>query len=169
MYMLKIAPTRNTALALLLAAGLMPLGYAQVSSPVPGAAHTPSNPSAAMPQRADVLPWSVLSDVKVTVVKKRALPNFPESVLALNDKVQRVQGFMMPLAPGERQTHFLLSPASPTCAFCMPGGPESLVEVTTKIPVKFTMEPLVVEGKFDILKDDPFGLYYRMKDARNVQ
>ena len=56
-----------------------------------------------------------------------------------------------------------------TCSFCVPGGPESMVEVKTKTPVKYSMEPVVVEGKFLVLLDDPYGLYYRVTDAVSVK
>ena len=36
-------------------------------------------------------------------------------------------------------------------------------------PVKATMEPVVVEGRFHVLADDPYGLYYRMTDAQPVK
>jgi hypothetical protein len=122
-----------------------------------------------LPQRADVLPWSLLSDVKVKSVKKRLLPDFPATVQALDGKVQRVQGFMMPLEPGERQKHFLLTSVPLTCAFCTPGGPESMVEVKTRTPVKYTLEPVVVDGNFAVLADDSYGLYYRIENAVAVK
>ena len=31
------------------------------------------------------------------------------------------------------------------------------------------MEPVVVEGVFAVLKDDPYGLYYRINDAAAVK
>jgi hypothetical protein len=131
--------------------------------------HSPNSPIAPLPQRADVLPWSMLSDVKTKAVKNRLLPVFPAPVAALNQKTQRIQGFMMPLDPGEKQTHFLLSSVPMSCSFCTPGGPESMVEVSTKTPVKYTLEPVVVEGKFAVLNDDAYGLYYRMVDAVSVK
>jgi hypothetical protein len=94
---------------------------------------------------------------------------FPAPVLALNQKSQRIQGFMMPLEPGEKQKHFLLSSVPLTCSFCVPGGPESMVEVKTKTPIKYSLEPVVVEGQFSVLKDDPYGLYYRINDATVVK
>ena len=97
------------------------------------------------------------------------MPVFPAPVLALHQRSQRIQGFMMPLEPGEKQTHFLLSSVPMTCGFCVPGGPESMVEVKTKPPVKYSMEPVVVEGRFLVLADDPYGLYYRMTDAVPVK
>ena len=97
------------------------------------------------------------------------LPAFEKAQLALDQKTQRVQGFMMPLEPGEKQTHFLLSSVPLTCGFCVPGGPESMVEVKTKTPVQYTLDPVTVEGKFAVLADDPYGLYYRITDAVGVK
>ena len=94
---------------------------------------------------------------------------FPGSVQALDQKSQRIQGFMMPLGPGEKQKHFLLSSVPLTCAFCVPGDPESMVEVRTKTPVKYSMEAVVVEGTFVVLKDAPYGLFYRVTDAFAVK
>jgi hypothetical protein len=159
-------------------AALLSLGaQAQLSSPIAGGVpagsgagiHSPNSPIAPLPERADVLPWSVLTDVKTKPVKNRLLPAFPATVQALNDKPQRIQGFMMPLEPGERQRHFLLSSVPMSCSFCVPGGPESMVEVKTRTPVKYTLEPVVVEGKFAVLADDPYGLYYRVTDAVAVK
>ena len=76
---------------------------------------------------------------------------------------------MMPLEPGEKQSHFLLSSVPLTCAFCVPGGPESMVEVKTRTPVKYTLDPVTVEGKFAVLDDDPYGLYYRITEAVGVK
>jgi hypothetical protein len=131
--------------------------------------HSPNSPFAPLAERADVVPWSVLTAVKTRPEKNRLLPHFGLPQLALHQKTQRVQGFMMPLDPGEKQKHFLLSSVPLTCAFCLPGGPESMVEVKTKTPVKYSLEPVVVEGTFAVLNDDPFGLYYRMVDAVAVK
>lgn len=169
---------KRIALVLSVWALLSPMpSLAQLSSPIEGGlpagsgagVHSPNSPIAPLPQRGDVLPWSMLSDVKTKSVKNRLLPVFPAPVAALNQKTQRIQGFMMPLDPGEKQKHFLLSSVPMSCSFCTPGGPESMVEVTTKTPVKYSLEPVVVEGKFAVLNDDPYGLYYRMVDAVSVK
>ena len=47
-----------------------------------------------------------------------------------------------------------------TCSFCVPGGPEH-GRSQNQSPVKYTLEAVVVEGQFQVLKDDPYGLYYR--------
>ena len=162
---------------------------AQLSSPLPAGAGSPSaagassgvpagtgagthganSPFPQIKDRNDVLPWSVLTDVKTKSEKNRLLPNFPASVVALNQRTQRIQGFMMPLEPGEKQKHFLLTSVPMSCGFCVPGGPESMVEVKTKTPIKYSLDIVVVEGKFAVLNDDPYGLYYRITDAVSVK
>jgi hypothetical protein len=97
------------------------------------------------------------------------LPVFNPQLQALNQKSQRIQGFMMPLDPGEKQKHFLISSVPLTCSFCLPGGPESMVEVRTKTPIPYSLEAVVVEGRFAVLADDPYGMYYRMTDAVAVK
>ena len=127
--------------------------------------HGANSPFAPLAARTDVIAWSVLTDVKTRTEKNRILPVFTPDQLGLNQKTQRIQGFMLPLDPGEKQRHFLLSSVPLTCSFCLPGGPESMVEVKTRTPVKYSLEPVVVEGRFLVLNDDSYGLYYRITDA----
>ena len=131
--------------------------------------HGANSPFAPLIERGDVVPWSTLTSVKTRNEKNRILPVFNTGQLSLHQKTQRIQGFMMPLNPGEKQTHFLLSSVPLTCSFCTAGGPESMVEVKTKNPVKYSMEPVVVEGRFLVLNDDVYGLYYRMTDATPIR
>ena len=146
---------------------------AQLSSPLPAGTgagvHGATSPFAPLEARTDVVPWSVLTEVKTKNEKNKILPVFAMGQMALNQKTQRIQGFMMPLEPGEKQKHFLLTSVPLTCGFCTPGGPESMVEVKTRTPVRYTMEPVVVEGQFLVLLDDPYGLYYRVTDAVAVK
>jgi uncharacterized protein len=131
--------------------------------------HSPNSPFAPLPKREDVIAWSVLTAISTKNEKNKILPVFGAQQMALNQKTQKIQGFMMPLEPGEKQRHFLLTSVPLTCGFCLPGGPESMVEVRTKTPVKYSLEPVVVEGKFQVLGDDPYGLYYRVTDAVAVK
>ena len=146
-----------------------PVGEGEIPQGSGAGYHSPNSPFAPLVERSDVLPWSMLTAVKTKAEKNRVLPVFGANLLALNQKNQRVQGFMMPLDPGEKQKHFIVSSVPLSCAFCLPGGPESMVEVRTKTPVRYTLEPVVVEGKFAVLADDPYGLYYRMTDAVAVK
>ena len=161
----------------LLATALALPAAAQLSAPIPGVVpqgsgpgvHGANSPFAPLPQRSDVVPWSVLTDVKTRTDKNRILPVFNAQQLTLNQKTQRIQGFMMPPEAGERTRHFRLSSVPLTCSFCVPGGPESMVEVKSKTPVRYTLEPVTVEGNFAVLSDDPYGLYYRITDAVGVK
>jgi hypothetical protein len=142
---------------------------AQLSAPVPQGSgpgvHSPNSAFPPLPARTDVVPWTVLTSARTRVENNRVLPAFEKAQLALHDKMQRVQGFMMPIEPGEKHTHFLLSSVPLTCPFCVPGGPESMVEVKTKSPVQYTVDPVTVEGRFAVLSDDPYGLFYRITEA----
>ena len=118
-----------------------------------------------LPERKDVLSWQLLSKVELVKQKDRYVPQFAKDVAALDQKEVKVQGYMMPLEMGDKQTHFVLSAMPQTCAFCLPGGPESMVEVKSKTPVKYTFDAIVVTGKLAVLKDDPTGIFYRLTDA----
>jgi uncharacterized protein len=161
------------AAALLVAAGIGIAAQAQQQPAVPmgtgPGVHSPQSPIAPLPDRKDVLSWVMLSTVTTKTEKNRIVPVFGKEQLALNQRTQRIQGFMMPLEPGEKQTHFLLSSVPLSCQFCTPGGPESMVEVKTKQPVKYTLDPVTVEGTFAVLSDDPYGLYYRVTEAIAVK
>jgi hypothetical protein len=97
------------------------------------------------------------------------IPQFAKTILALDAREQRVQGFMIPLDLGDRQKHFLLSAVPPHCGFCLPAGPEAIVEVRSKDGIAYSITPIVVSGRFAVLKDDPNGILYRMSDATQVE
>ncbi|MEX2240226.1 MAG: DUF3299 domain-containing protein [Burkholderiales bacterium] len=116
-------------------------------------------------ERGDVVSWRLLAQVELVRLKDRYAPQFSGNVEKLDQKQVKIQGFMMPLEMGERQSHFILSAMPQTCSFCMPGGPEQLVEVRSAKPVKYTFEPVVLTGKLAVLKNDPTGVYYRLTGA----
>ena len=152
-----------------------------LSSPLPAGAgtavpsgsgagyHSPDSPIAPLPQRSDVVPWSVLADLTRKTTKNGIVPVFNDAQKGMDKTTQRIQGFMMPLDAKATQTHFLLTSVPLTCSFCIPGGPESMVEVKAKTPVRYSLEPVVVEGKFTVLPNDQYGLYYRVVDAVPVK
>jgi uncharacterized protein len=160
------------ALALWAAAGAALAQAAPLSAPVPGVAasgagfHDPRSAFKPLQEREGVLSWALLSSVTSRTEKNQIVPVFPPAVQALNDKPVKVQGFMMPLEPGERQKHFLLSAVPTTCGFCVPAGPEGLIEVRTSTPVKYTVDAITLQGRMAVLKNDKYGLFYRVVDAQ---
>lgn len=118
-----------------------------------------------LPEMKGVLSWKTLGEVKPVKQKDKFVPEFAKEVSALDKKEVKIQGFMMPLDMGEKQSRFILAALPPSCSFCLPGGPEQMVEVQAKSPIKYGFEPILLTGKLAVLKDDPMGLYYRLTDA----
>jgi len=147
---------------LLLAVLAMPLLVNAQHQAPPGVDPTAFKP---LPERKDVLSWKLLAQFELVKQKDCYVPQFSSGVSALDKKDVKVQGFMMPLEMGDKQSHFVLAAMPTTCAFCLPGGPESMVEVQMKTPVKYTFDAVVVTGKLAVLKDDPSGIFYRIVDA----
>jgi len=121
-----------------------------------------------LPELNGVVSWKTLAEVKTVRQKDQFMPEFGKRVATLDKQVVRLQGFMMPLDMGEKQKRFILSALPPTCSYCLPGGPEQLVEVQAKTPVKYGFEPIILSGRFTVLRDDAMGLYYRLTDAVTV-
>jgi len=118
-----------------------------------------------LPEMKGVVSWKTLAEVTPVREKDRFVPQFSKEINSLDKKDVKLQGFMMPLDMGEKQKRFLLVAMPPSCSFCLPGGPDQMVEVVAKTPVKYGFDPVVISGKFSVLKDDPMGLYYRLVDA----
>jgi uncharacterized protein len=95
--------------------------------------------------------------------------SFGAAIEALDGEEIRLAGFIYPLEAGERHARFLFSGFPPGCPFCLPAGPEQLVEVLTAEPVRFTDKPVILAGRFELLHDDPSGLYYRLHEARAIE
>lgn len=121
-----------------------------------------------LPERAGVVSWRTLAQVAPVKQGSRMVPEFGKDVLALDRKEARLQGFMIPLDVGDRQRRFLLTAVPTHCSFCLPAGPDALVEVIAKTPVRYTFEPIVVAGRFAVLQNDTTGLLYRLTEAEKV-
>ena len=140
------------------------------SEPVPGhGAHdrAPEAPGAA-------LTWDELMNLDGAVEAPASLRNvfpvsYPESLKARDGTVVRIRGFMYPLEAGETHRYFLLSALPPSCPFCLPVSARGLIEVKCAEGVRYTLEPVLLEGRFDLLEEDDAlgtGLHYRLDDAR---
>lgn len=123
-----------------------------------------SAPAAADAGKA-TLSWEALGQAGIVKTGDRFVPDYPKEVAALDSKQVRVQGFMIPLETAATQKRFLLTAQPSGCSFCMPGGPESVVEVQMKAPLKYILDAVTVTGKFTLVRDDASGLFYRLTDA----
>ena len=142
------------------------------SEPVPG--HDVHNQAPEAP--AASLTWDELMNLEVTVENPAPLQtvfhvSYPESLKAKDGTVVRIRGFMYPLEAGETHTYFLLSALPPSCPFCLPASARGLVEVKCDEGVRYTLEPVLLEGRFELLEDDGglgTGLHYRLNGARSA-
>ena len=141
------------------------------SEPVPG--HDAHNQAPEAPAAA--LTWDELMNLEVTVENPAPLQtvfhvSYPDSLKAKDGTVVRIKGFMYPLEAGETHTYFLLSALPPSCPFCLPAGARGLVEVKCDEGVRYTLEPVLLEGRFELLEEDEFGtgLHYRLSNARSA-
>ena len=156
---------RNLQRALIAALTTLVIGSAaHAVTPVPAAgALMPA--SQFLPEKAGFTSWRVLAQVELVKQNSKLLPAFAQDVTALDGKFIRVQGFMMPLDIGDKQRRFLLVAAPPHCSFCLPAGPDAMIEVRAKSDVRYGFDAVSLSGKLQVLKDDPAGLYYRLVDA----
>jgi hypothetical protein len=151
--------------AILLAALLLGGGTAGAQAPPAGMQMPGGGTVEAQP--AGTVPWQVLQQAKtVQKADKSYGPVFTREIRKLDQQDVKVYGFMMPLEQTLKQKRFLLASFPPHCPFCMPGGPESMVEVVADQAVEFTYEPIIVAGRLAVLEDDV--VYYRLTHANAV-
>jgi uncharacterized protein len=157
----------------LAAAMLLPLLAAPAAAQSPATGSKPGMQLPIDPQLLNDLPevkgvvsWKLLGQVKTSQVGQRFLPDFAPDVRKLDQQEVKLQGYMMPITAGEKHSNFLLTMRPADCPFCLSVGPEYIVEVKAKSPIKHSYEPIVVAGRLNVLKDDPYGLYYRLTDAQ---
>ncbi|MDB5976996.1 MAG: hypothetical protein JWR07_3756 [Nevskia sp.] len=115
-----------------------------------------------------VTSWDLLMSADVKMERDQVEAHFPFMVQALKDKTIRLAGFMMPLGINEKQTHFLLSAVPPSCFFHPPGGPSSAVEVHADKGIEMGYDPIVVEGRFELVERSEGGILYQLREAHVV-
>ncbi len=118
--------------------------------------------------------WDVLGtmDVEVEVIaplRTQMTKSFTDEVKALDDQTVQIMGFLYPLKGGITHEHFLLTAWPPSCPFCLPAGPTLMVDVQAAEPMEFSEGAILIAGRFDLLENDPSGLYYRLEEATLVE
>ena len=118
--------------------------------------------------------WDVLGNMDVRAEVLAPLQtqfhvDYSDEIKALHGQEVKLMGFIYPLEGGLEHERFLLTAWPPSCPFCLPAGPSQMVEVFTASPVEFTEGAIMIAGQFEVLEDDPSGLYYRMREAREVE
>lgn len=115
------------------------------------------------------IPWTDLMSARIRYPDDMSIEvEFPAEVLARSGDTVKLSGFMMPLDPDLEQRHFLLTSNPPSCFYHVPGGPAGAIEVFTETGIEATWEPIVVEGRFETLHTNEYGVIYRLHDARSL-
>ncbi|MCK0070621.1 DUF3299 domain-containing protein [Kordiimonas laminariae] len=124
------------------------------------------------PSTQGSIDWSILTDIDVRQEEinnfVQYVPTFTPVLKSLDNSSVKLNGYLLPLDAGEFQSHFILMAYPHACPFHMPGGPGGFVEVITDIPVKFTYDPILIEGHFELLQDFSMGMFYRITAASAV-
>lgn len=124
-------------------------------------------------EKAGVISWDLLRELDVVYETKGPgmtdfKTSFSSDLEKLDGKTVKLAGFIYPTEAAETYRRFLFAAYPPNCPFCLPGGATEMVEVLAGVPVRFTYDPLILEGRFELLRDDLSGLLYRLHDARPV-
>ena len=76
---------------------------------------------------------------------------FPPELMALNNKVIELPGFIYPTKVGAKFSEFMLSIVPiESCPFCGSGDIPSMIEVKMASAIPFTDKPIKIRGKFVI-------------------
>jgi hypothetical protein len=119
--------------------------------------------------------WKTLA--KVTFEKKYDdllgfkvdVPVFADEIKELEAKEVIISGYIVPVEGYKSHNEFVFS-AYPynMCFFCGGAGPETVMEVTSLEPVKYSTERIVLKGKLLLNKDNINRLMYILIDAELV-
>jgi hypothetical protein len=120
--------------------------------------------------------WKQLS--KITYKKeydelmgfKVDVPVFSEEIKEMAGKEINIKGYIIPVEGYKSHTEFIFS-AFPynMCFFCGGAGPETVMEVSSLEPVKYTAEQIEIKGKLELNDSDINRLMYILTDVKLVK
>lgn len=126
--------------------------------------------------QSDVNTWKTLS--KITFKKeydeimgfKVDKPVFSDDIKAMEGKEILVKGYIIPVEGYASHKEFIFS-AFPynMCFFCGGAGPETVMEIEAKEPVKYTAEQIYLKGILSLNSDDINHLMYKLTDVTQVR
>nr|WP_199076582.1 hypothetical protein [Pedobacter sp. ASV19] len=92
--------------------------------------------------------WEVIGSVNFKIVKnKEMVPVFTPEIKKHADKPFELEGYIVPIKDGMKQTKFMLSTLPINqCYFCGKNGVPVMVLVELAEPVKFTYQTVTIKG-----------------------
>lgn len=120
----------------------------------------------ACPAHAQEGVWKDLLAVKTIQKRDAYTPKFDEKQRAYDGKQITVKGYIYAYEEAPVHKFFMLSyyPVS-MCYFCGGAGPESVIEVTVKKPLKYTSREVTLKGTLKLNDSDPDRLFYILLNA----
>jgi hypothetical protein len=93
-------------------------------------------------------------------------PVFSAEIQALDGKEITMKGYIIPIEGYKSHKEFIFS-AFPyaSCFFCGAAGPETIMEVVAKEPIKYTEEAITIKGKLTLNSKDINKLMYRLSEV----
>lgn len=113
--------------------------------------------------------WEVLLTVKYRFYQYEYIPEFNDNIKKLENTEITLKGYMYPLSEHDEQDFFILSyyPIA-QCFFCGGAGPESVMEINAKTPIKLKQKAVTIKGKLKLNSDDPERLFFILLDAEEI-
>ncbi|WP_131537765.1 hypothetical protein [Pedobacter nototheniae] len=103
------------------------------------------------------------------VEKLKWISVFPNELMALNNKVIELPGYIYPTKAGMKFSEFMLSIVPiESCPFCGTGDIPSMVEVKMANPIPFTDKPIKIKGKFIINTTGDNRSDFFLLDAKQI-
>ena len=98
------------------------------------------------------------------------VPVFSKEIQDLEGEIVEVSGYIVPVEGYKSHTEFVFS-AYPynMCFFCGGAGPETVMEVTSTEPVKYSTDRVRLRGRLTLNSDDINRLMYLLTDAELVK
>ncbi|HSJ66849.1 MAG TPA: hypothetical protein VK921_04215 [Anditalea sp.] len=114
--------------------------------------------------------WKDLSNVTYKIGEddfgELYLPVFGDKIQKMEGKTITADGYIIPFEGMFKPEHIILSSLPlAECFFCGSGGPETVMEVMLKNPIKYTSKRVQVKGTLVLNSKDPEKLMYILKDA----
>ena len=116
----------------------------------------------------DVTSWDVLAKVTWVVDQETQMysANFDQEIEKLDKQEVIFKGYLFPLGYGAETSEFLLTPYPISgCFYCVPGSSETMIHLPEMTIDDFPYSEVSVKGKFQIVRDSPYGLIYKMKET----
>ncbi|MBS7567075.1 hypothetical protein KHS38_21905 [Mucilaginibacter sp. Bleaf8] len=102
----------------------------------------------AFTDQIDSFNWDIIGSVKFKTTKPNEMyPVYTEMITRFSGRPFELEGYMVPIKDGMKQTRFMLSTLPINqCFYCGKNGIPTMIMVEMTEPVKFTFETVTVKG-----------------------